>query len=218
MPLVKICCISSIQEAQMAIDSGANILGLVGPMPSGPGIISDKQIAEIVKSVPPHIDTWLLTSETSAEKIIDHHKLVKTSSIQIVDELREGGYQKIREAIPEVRIIQVLHVKDESTIHKALTIADYVDYILLDSGNPNAEIKTLGGTGTVHNWEISKEIVKSVSVPVFLAGGLNSSNVKSAIQKVQPYGIDLCSGVRTNKRLDLVKLESFFQNIPHHEL
>ena len=213
MPQVKICCISSIKEAQMAIDSGANILGLVGPMPSGPGIISNKQIAEIVKLVLTPIDTWLLTSETSADKIIAHHKLVKTSSIQIVDELREGEYQVIREAIPGIKLIQVLHVVDETTIHEAMRIADYVDYILLDSGNPIADIKTLGGTGNVHNWEISKQIVKSVSVPVFLAGGLNSTNVEAAIHKVQPYGIDLCSGVRTNKGLDPIKLKSFFQNI-----
>lgn len=213
MTQVKICCISSIQEAQMAIRSGANILGLVGPMPSGPGIISNEKIAEIVQSVSPNIDTWLLTSETSAKKIIAHHKLVNTSAIQIVDELKKGEYQEIREAIPEVKLIQVLHVKDETTIHEASRVDDYVDFILLDSGNPNADLKILGGTGNVHNWEISKLIVKSVNVPVFLAGGLNSNNVEAAIHKVQPYGIDLCSGVRTNKKLDVIKLKTFFHNI-----
>ena len=210
---VKICCISSIQEAKMAIENGANILGLVGPMPSGPGIISNEKIAEIAQSVPTHIDTWLLTSETSAEKIIAHHKLVNTTAIQIVDKLKREEYQKIREALPVTKLVQVLHVLDESAINEAKGIANHIDYILLDSGNPYGDLKTLGGTGNVHNWEISKKVVNSVAVPVFLAGGINSSNVVAAIHEVQPFGIDLCSGVRTENRLDTTKLKSFFQNI-----
>ncbi|MFT4536425.1 MAG: phosphoribosylanthranilate isomerase [Saprospiraceae bacterium] len=213
MTQVKICCISSIQEAKMAIENGANILGLVGPMPSGPGIISNEQIAEIAQSVPTHIYTWLLTSETSAEKIIAHYNLVNTNAIQIVDKLKKDEYQKIKDTLPGIKLIQVLHVLDESTIDEARRIAKYVDYILLDSGNPKGDIKILGGTGKVHNWEISKKVVNSVEVPVFLAGGLNGKNVVAAIGKVQPFGVDLCSGVRTENRLDHIKLKSFFQNI-----
>lgn len=213
MNQVKICCISSISEAKMAIDAGANILGLVGPMPNGPGVISNEQIAKIARSVPSNIDTWLLTSETSASKIISHHRLVKTKSIQIVDKLEEGSYRKIKEALPGIKLIQVLHVLDETTLEEAINITDQVDYLLLDSGNPNAIIKTLGGTGKAHNWDISRQIVASVKIPVFLAGGLNSVNVNAAIQKVKPYGVDLCSGVRTDMKLDSIMLKSFFENI-----
>ena len=213
MTQVKVCCISSPKEAKMAIDAGANIIGLVGPMPSGPGIITNDQIATIAQSVPTHIDTWLLTSETSAFKIISHHRLVKTKSIQIVDKLKEGTYRKIKEALPGIKLIQVLHVIDKFTVEEANNIADQIDYLLLDSGDPNAIIKTLGGTGNVHNWDISRQIVESVNIPVFLAGGLNSDNIYSAIQKVKPYGVDLCSGVRTDKKLDIVKLKSFVENM-----
>ncbi len=213
MTQVKICCIASIQEAKMAINAGADILGLVGPMPSGPGIITNEQIATIAKSVPSHIDTWLLTSETSASKIISHQRLVKTKSIQMVDKLKDGSYKKIKEALPGIKLIQVLHVLDETTIEEAINIAEQVDYLLLDSGNPNAEVKTLGGTGKVHNWDISRQIVTSVKIPVFLAGGLNSGNIYAAIQKVKPYGVDLCSGVRTDKKIDSVKLKLFIQNM-----
>ena len=87
-----------------------------------------------------------------------------------------------------------------------------VDALLLDSGNPKLAIKELGGTGRVHNWKLSRSIVEQSPVPVFLAGGLNPSNVKQAIDEVQPYGLDLCSGVRTNGRLDPAKLEAFFKN------
>ena len=207
---IKICCIGSVVEAQMAIDAGAYALGLVGHMPSGPGIISDKLIAEIASSTPKDIETFLLTSETSVDKIIEHHSKVKTTTIQIVDTLTQGNHLELKKALPNIKIVQVLHVLDKSSIDEALEISNYVDTILLDSGNPNLVTKELGGTGRIHNWEISKQIVQKVKVPVFLAGGLNPSNAFKAIDEVNPFGLDLCSGVRTNGKLDQQKLIAFF--------
>ena len=209
----KICCISSIQEAQIAIRYGASALGLVGPMPSGPGVITVEQIREIAAATPAHIDTFLLTSETSAKAIIEQYQCVKTTTIQIVDELKEGSYRDIRVALPHVRIVQVVHVANEATIQEALSIAPEVDALLLDSGNPNAAIKTLGGTGKMHNWNISRQIVTQASKPVFLAGGLKPTNVAEAIRKVQPYGVDLCSGLRTNGHLDEQLVAQFFEAV-----
>ena len=210
---IKICCISSLEEAKFAIKAGASALGLVGHMPSGPGIISDELIAEIAASVPKNIDTFLLTSETSAAKIIQHYLKVNTTIIQLVDSLTQGSYSQIKAALPHVKIVQVLHVLDESSINEALKISNFVDLILLDSGNPNLATKELGGTGRIHNWEISKEIVKKVTIPVFLAGGLTPKNALQAIKEVNPYGLDLCSGVRTNGLLDVAKLAAFFRSI-----
>ena len=210
-PQIKICCISSIEEAHLAINLGASAIGLVGHMPSGPGIISDDLIAKIAVSVPKHIDTFLLTSETSAERIIQHHSKVNTSTIQIVDAITEGTHLQIKTALPNIKIVQVLHVLNENSIEEAIEMSKYVDAILLDSGNPNLATKELGGTGRVHNWEISKAIVKKVTVPIFLAGGINLENAFQAIHKVKPFGLDLCSGVRTNGLLDLEKLTSFFK-------
>ncbi|HCE54619.1 MAG TPA: N-(5'-phosphoribosyl)anthranilate isomerase [Lutibacter sp.] len=210
---IKICCISSIEEAKLAINAGASALGLVGHMPSGPGIISNQLIAEIAASVPKHIDTFLLTSETSAEKIIQHYLKVNTTTIQLVDALKQGSHSQIKSALPHIKIVQVLHVLDESSIDEALKISNFVDLILLDSGNPNLATKELGGTGRIHNWEISKEIVNKVTVPVFLAGGLTPKNALQAIKEVNPYGLDLCSGVRTNGHLDIIKLDAFFRAI-----
>jgi len=207
---IKICCIGSVDEAQMAVDAGAYALGLVGHMPSGPGIISDKLIAEIASSTPKDIETFLLTSETSVDKIIEHHSKVKTTTIQIVDTLTQGNHLELKKALPNIKIVQVLHVLDKSSIDEALEISNYVDTILLDSGNPNLVTKELGGTGRIHNWEISKQIVQKVKVPVFLAGGLNPSNAFKAIDEVNPFGLDLCSGVRTNGKLDQQKLIAFF--------
>ena len=212
-PKVKICCISSEQEARMAIDYGASALGLVAKMPSGPGPISDELILSIAKTIPAHIASFMLTSETSSEDIIQHHYRTQTNTIQIVDALAIGTYDQIKKTLPAIKIVQVIHVIDESSVEEALSIAEHVDYLLLDSGNPNAAIKELGGTGRTHNWDLSKSIVRQSKVPVFLAGGLNAENVQRAIDTVGPYGVDLCSSVRTNGHLDPKKLEDFFKQI-----
>ena len=210
-PKVKVCCISSLEEANLAIKAGATALGLVGQMPSGPGIISDELIHQIANSIPKSISSFLLTSETIPHNIIAHHKKVNTSTIQIVDEVNLGGYIEIRNSLPDVTLVQVIHVIDETSIQKAVDAAKYVDYILLDSGNPDLKVKELGGTGRVHNWEISKTIREEISIPLFLAGGLDIRNVGKAIEYVQPYGLDLCSGIRTKGKLDPKKLFDFFE-------
>jgi len=212
-PRVKICCISSIDEAKLAIEYGASALGLVGNMPSGPGVIGDELIGQIAKAVPPPISTFLLTSETKPQDIIKHYRRVNTSTIQIVDELEKREYELLRNELPNVKLVQVIHVIDENSIKEAIEISNYVDAILLDSGNPNLTIKELGGTGRTHNWEISREIRKSIPIPLFLAGGINKDNVSQAIEIVQPFALDLCSSVRTNGQLDENKLREFFKAI-----
>ena len=209
-PRVKICCISTEQEAAVAVSFGASAIGLVGAMPSGPGPISDDEIHRIAQSVPPPIATFLLTSQQTVHGIIEHHHRTKTNTIQIVDELFERDYGAIREALPNIKIVQVIHVVGEQSVDEAAEIAGHVDAILLDSGNPTLEIKELGGTGRRHDWSLSRRIVETCGKPVFLAGGLNSGNVREAIETVQPFGLDICSGVRTDGKLDLDKLGSFF--------
>ncbi|OSZ79856.1 N-(5'-phosphoribosyl)anthranilate isomerase [Chitinophagaceae bacterium IBVUCB2] len=208
---VKICCISSIEEAALAIRLGADAVGLVGKMPSGPGPIPDDLIAAIAKAIHPPVSSFLLTSEQSASGIINHVQKVNTNTVQIVDELTTGSYQQIRDALPHLKIVQVIHVTGEENIEQALKIKDEVDAILLDSGNPSAGIKILGGTGNTHNWNISRKLVEQVGIPVFLAGGLHAGNVAEAIAAVQPFGVDICSGVRTNGQLDPIKLSSFIK-------
>lgn len=210
---VKISCISSIEEARTAVSFGAHALGLVGHMPSGPGVISDELIAEIARHAPPAVATFLLTSETDAEAVVRHHRMAGTNTIQIVDALKSGTYADIRAALPGVKLVQVIHVTDESSLDEALAVAPQVDAILLDSGNPNLAVKELGGTGRVHNWQISRKIRDAVPAPIFLAGGLRPDNVRAAMEAVEPFGLDLCSGVRTDGRLDPYKLEAFFKAV-----
>jgi phosphoribosylanthranilate isomerase len=210
---IKICCISSIAEAKTAISFGADAIGLVGRMPSGQGVITDELICSISKTVPPPVATFLLTSETSSGGIVNHHRKVNTNTIQIVDALKLGSYRDIREKLPNVKIVQVIHVLDERSLEEAIKKSEKVDALLLDSGNPNLVVKELGGTGRTHNWALSRKIVEQSKVPVFLAGGLNAGNVREAIDIVQPFGVDVCSGVRTDCKLDERKLEAFFRAV-----
>jgi len=207
MPRVKVCCIANEAEAALAIKMGASAIGLVGRMPSGPGPISDEAIYRIAQSIPPPIATFLLTCEQTSATIIHHHQRTKTNTIQIVDELTDGAYHEIRDVLPNVKLVQVIHVTDEQSVNEACEIAELVDAILLDSGNPNLPIKELGGTGRRHDWNVSRKIVQTCGRPVFLAGGLNAGNVTEAVEIVRPFGIDVCSGVRTEGKLDRRKLD-----------
>lgn len=208
---VKICCIASVDEAWLAISSGASALGFVSRMPSGPGPIEEELIASIVPSIPPGIATFLLTCETSAEPIIAQQRRTRVNTIQLVDAVEDGTYSRLKEAMPGVSIVQVIHVRDRSSVDEALSIAPSVNALLLDSGNPALAVKELGGTGRVHDWKLSREIRDHSPVPVFLAGGLNSSNAESAIEEVRPFALDVCSGVRTDGRLNPQKVSDFMR-------
>jgi phosphoribosylanthranilate isomerase len=212
-PRIKICCISSIKEAKVAIEFGASAIGLVARMPSGPGPIPDDLIRQIAMSVPPPVATFLLTSETSVKEIIKHHQRTNTSTIQIVDLLSDGTYEQLKNTLPSVKIVQVIHVIDQKSVDQAVRISEHVDALLLDSGNPNLKVKELGGTGRVHNWKLSRLIRDNSKCPVFLAGGLKPENIQQAILEVQPFAVDVCSGVRTNGHLDIDKLKEFVKNV-----
>jgi len=206
---IKICCISSVDEAMTAVHLGADALGLVSHMPSGPGVIDENLIRDVATRVPPPIATFLLTSHQDTDVIIDQQRRCRVNTVQLVDALPEGSHAKLRKALPGVSLVQVIHVRDDSAIEEAHAIAPTVDALLLDSGNPDLAVKELGGTGRVHNWDISRRLIEAVDVPVFLAGGLTPHNAAEAIAATRPFGLDLCSGVRTDDHLDADKLAAF---------
>ena len=210
---VKICCIGSTEEAWMAIEHGASAIGLVSEMPSGPGPISEDLIATIAATIPPAIGSFLLTCKQDVSEIIDQQKRLGVNTIQICDRLEQGAHRELRAALPGISLVQVIHVTGIESIEEALRVAPDVDGILLDSGNQSLPVKELGGTGRTHDWNLSQEIRESVAVPLFLAGGLNVGNVAEAIRQVGPFGVDVCSGLRTNGLLDEQKLKGFFANI-----
>lgn len=206
---IKICCIASVGEMHTAVAAGATALGFVSKMPSGPGPIDEELIAAIVLHAPSGIATFLLTSETTAGPIIAQQKRTGVNTLQLVDEVEPGTHATLRAALPGVSIVQVIHVTDRDSVEEAARVSREVDALLLDSGNPRLAVKELGGTGRVHDWALSREIRERAGVPVYLAGGLNASNAAAAVKAVAPFGLDICSGVRTEGRLDPVKLRAF---------
>jgi phosphoribosylanthranilate isomerase len=212
-PRVKICCISSVEEAALAIACGASALGLVSAMPSGPGVIREDQIAEIAATVPPPIATFLLTSKQEVEEIVEQQRRCRTNCIQLCDCLTSGAHADLRQALPGIKIVQVIHVTGPGSVDEALAVAPSVDAILLDSGHPALAVKELGGTGRSHDWSLSRRIREQVKLSIFLAGGLNATNVGQAMKAVAPFGLDLCSGVRTDGELDRQKLLAFFDAV-----
>jgi len=212
-PRVKICCIKSVKEAWLAIKYGASAVGLVSEMPSGPGPIPEDLIAKIAKNIPPFVSSFLLTSKQDPSEIILQHEKCRTNVIQLVDRLQIRDYRELKKALPGIDIVQVVHVLGQESIDEAVTISPHVDGILLDSGNPELMVKQLGGTGRKHNWSLSKHIREKVRTPVILAGGLNSDNILEGIRCVQPFAVDVCSGVRTENKLHEQKLSAFFKAI-----
>ena len=204
---LKVCCIASVEEARAAIMAGASAVGLVAEMPSGPGTITDALIAEIAASVPPPVSRFLLTSRTEPGPVVAHVAACRVDTVQLVDKVPVDTYAALRTQLPHVRVVQVLHVEGMDAVAEAHRVAPYVHAILLDSGRPLAAVRELGGTSRVHDWQISRELVQAVpDTPVFLAGGIGPGNVRNAIRQVRPYGIDLCSAVRTDGQLDPAKL------------
>jgi phosphoribosylanthranilate isomerase len=216
-PRIKICCIASVDEARLAIRYGASAIGLVSAMPSGPGPIDEELIAEIVRHVPPGVATFLLTCKTDSISIIDQQRRTRANTIQLVDSVAPSVYPDLRAALPGIKLVQVIHVRDDDSVDEAIVASQHVDALLLDSGNPSLPIKELGGTGRIHDWDISRRIRESVAVPLFLAGGLNATNVAEATRRVQPFGIDVCSGVRTAGNLDESKLRDFMTAVARAE-
>jgi phosphoribosylanthranilate isomerase len=208
---IKICCTQSEAEARLAIAHGADALGLVGTMPSGPGPIDDPLIKTIAARVPPPVATFLLTSETEPEAIIAHARRCRTNTLQLVDRVPDAAYRRLRAALPGIKLVQVIHVGGDESVEEAIAAAAHADALLLDSGQPHATIKVLGGTGRVHDWALSRRIVETVACPVFLAGGLRADNVGAAIATVRPFGVDVCTGVRRadDYSLDPDKLQAF---------
>jgi phosphoribosylanthranilate isomerase len=207
---LKICCIASVHEAELALAHGATALGLVSAMPSGPGPIADNDIAVIARATAGRARRFLLTSRTDAAHIAAHVRLAGTDTVQLVDTPTPAVLRALRGMIPGVALVPVIYVQDGGAVEVARALAGDADALLLDSGNPRGAVRELGGTGRTHDWGVSEAVVRAVApCPVFLAGGLTAANIADAVQAVRPAGVDVCSGVRTGGRLDEQKLRAF---------
>jgi phosphoribosylanthranilate isomerase len=210
---VKICCMSGLDEIRIAVRAGADALGFVSAMPSGAGIITEELAAELIPIVPPPVGTFLLTCETDATRIVGQQRRTGANTLQLCDRVDASVRSLVCRQLPGVRIVQVVHVTGPESVDEALEVQETSDAILLDSGNQSLEVKELGGTGRTHDWTISATIREKVQLPIFLAGGLNPGNVREAIAAVRPFGVDVCSGLRTDGKLDAAKVAAFMSSV-----
>ena len=208
---VKVCCIASPDEAGMAAEAGADLLGLVGPMPTGPGVVEEAMAREIAAGAPAWAPPVLLTACVDAADIAEHAARVGVRTVQIVNHVTPETHLWLARRAPGLARIQVIHVEDSGALELIDAYGSNVSAFLLDSGRPSA--RELGGTGRVHDWGVSAEIVARAPRPVFLAGGLTPDNVGEAIRQVRPFGVDLCSGVRVNMALDPGRLGAFMEAV-----
>jgi phosphoribosylanthranilate isomerase len=210
---IKICCMSSIEDVHHAIKAGADAVGFVCAIPTSARTIDINIVESITSKVEPSKDTFLLTSEKTAEEIAEKALLAGVNTVQILSYLGPHEYERLQKLLPNIKFVQVVHIENESSLNSIEAYGRYVHAFLLDSGKPNSSIPEYGGTGRTHDWSISAKFVQRTTHPVFLAGGLTPDNVGEAIKAVRPYGVDLCSGVRTNNALDHYKLEKFIKAV-----
>lgn len=204
---------ASEDEVRQAISAGADAVGFVCATPTSVRTIDINIVEPIASIVAPPKETFLLTSEKTAVAIAEKVLLAGVSTVQILSYLNPDEYNQLRTLLPKTKFVQVAHIENESSLGLVETYASHVDAFLLDSGKPNLSTPEYGGTGQTHDWSISAKFVQRSPRPVYLAGGLTPDNVAEAISVVQPHGVDLCSGVRSNNALDIDKLEKFISAV-----
>jgi phosphoribosylanthranilate isomerase len=206
-PFIKVCGIQTVEEALGAIDAGANTIGLLlGISNMVRDRISVKTGQRVVDAIPKRVRSVMVTNLLDVTAISTIAKFVGVSTIQIHGDLPVTELSRLRLLLPNVELIKAVHVMSDETFVKAMKYAPHADMLLLDSGTQDG----LGGTGQIHDWGVSRAIVRAVGLPVILAGGLNPENISAAIGKVDPAGIDANSGLEyPDGRKDFEKIRAF---------
>jgi len=213
---VKICGIRSEEELRMAVNAGAHAVGFITEVPvPTPRRVTLAQASRLISMVPVFVTSVLVIMPESAQDAINMIHTAKPLAVQIHNDLELSELKKIKETgVKLIKTISIPINADSSAIIEQINECKGIaDAILLDTMVKGKS----GGTGLTHDWEISSEIVRSSSMPIILAGGLNPENVRDAIMKVKPYAVDVASGVETNGRKDVKKIIDFMKKVGLHE-
>ena len=205
--IVKICANKTIEDAKMSIEAGADIIGiLVGQQHSSTDFVDKVKAKEICDFAKNKCDVSLVTHLTNADEVIELTKFIGNDIIQLHSEISESEVEKIHIALPNIKLVRLIHMNKNGEIVSDISNMKYVDYYLMDSFN--LKTNQVGGTGISYNWKRAGEIIKTLRKTVLLAGGLNPENVKKAIKEARPHGVDVNSGCKLNgqKNEKLVKL------------
>ena len=204
----KICGTGSFADLKCAVDAKADAIGfLMGITHKTQDAVTPEEAAAMVKTLPPFIEPIAVTHLQDAESIIDIVQRSRCTTLQIQNTISLEDVAMIRDALPYIRVIKAVHVMDASAVKTAQEVTVYADAIILDTRTP----ERLGGTGLTHDWSISAKIVQASNIPVILAGGLTPENVATAIYQVQPYAVDVHTGVKRNNVRDAEKTKAFVE-------
>ena len=195
--LVKICANKNINDAKMCIEAGADFLGiLVGQKHDSTDFIDKYTAKEMVNFSKRKIKTVLVTHLINSDKIIELSQFIGNDVIQLHSNIDESEVEKIVKALPNIKLIRLIHISQKGQICTNYKTMKYADYYLLDSFN--LETNQVGGTGLIHDWNIDRELIEKLNKPTFIAGGLTPKNVASAIKAAKPGGVDVNSGCKLN--------------------
>ena len=206
---MKICGITREEDLAVAVDAGADAVGFLVGVPASPRNLTIEQAKLLMSKAPIFVDTVVVTAPKSVEDLVTISETLKPSAIQIHGTKRFVALA-IREKIPVTQLIKTVYVKPDSLNEENVEDLKHYDAVLLDSFTKDQ----YGGTGKVHDWTVSRQIKDAVApVPVILAGGLNPQNVKEAVLAVQPYAVDVASGVELRPAVkDHNKVYAFVEN------
>jgi len=220
----KICGNRNPEDLDYAIACGADAVGFITDVPvKSPRKIDSETAKDLIKRVPVFVDSVIVIMPEDLDSAVALIRKTRPTVVQIHNDLPDAELAKLASTVDPVKLIKTIAIPDGagpeiadrviSRIHKLTGIADA---ILLDTststtsrtGNTSTGARS-GGTGKVHDWRISAEIVRRSRLPIILAGGLTPDNVSDAIRKVCPYAVDTASGVETDKRRDCDKVKRF---------
>lgn len=215
LPRVKICGMKTAGDIELAVSCGADAVGFITEVPvNTPRKLDSKTAAELVKQVPLFVDSVLVIMPADAREALELIEKTKPDVVQLHNALSAEETEIIRNNTSR-KIIRTFTIPVESrkmpsdmmSQINTMFESDLIDGILLDSGKAGVS----GGTGLVHDWSISKEVVENTEAPVILAGGLKPENVKNAVTQVRPFAVDTASGVETNGKKDPAKVCRFIE-------
>ena len=204
---VKICGITRDDDLQTAVALGADALGFIVGVPSSPRNLSLQQAETLINHVPLFVTSVLVMVPQSVDALLQTCVHLQPDAVQLHGAALKDPV-RLRTTLPNVSLIRALTVKSVPLPEGA---SNGFDAVLLDSFAQGMS----GGTGVVHDWNLSKRVKQSIHpTPLILAGGLTPENVQEAIQTVQPYAVDVSTGVESHPGIkDPAKVKAFIRNV-----
>jgi phosphoribosylanthranilate isomerase len=203
---VKICGVRTVEDAVKCVAAGADAVGML--LAPSPRRIPAGLAREIVESLPPFVTPVIVMMPSAADEAVEAARTIRPGAIQLQGDEPPGMLADIKQAMPGIRLIKAVHVGGGREVEKARAYESVADAILLDTISP-----ARGGSGQTHDWSVSRGVVAAINKPVVLAGGLKPGNVAEAVRAVNPYAVDVSSGVEGEGRVkDMALIRTFIKN------